>query len=184
MADRGLLEVQGVQMGGAVDALDAGHAGQILKLVGIRGIDDHGLRPEVPGELIGKLGAQGRRVHHAVCAGARMLKDHLVDVVNAALDIHKAAAPADKHVHPLKGDLVFLEELQDHVPAVRELGGHVGIFGKLRRVMGDIFGEEAFIILKQCDFCGSGTGIDRKNANCHPRILRFIFSCRPRGRRR
>ena len=110
-----------------------------------------------------------------------MFEHHVVNVVNAALDIHKAAAPADEHIHVLKGDPVLLQELQDHIPAVRELGGHVGIPGKLRRVMGDILGEETSFILKQRDFRGSGTGINRKNANshsCSPPIFYFMLAAR------
>ena len=108
MADGGLLQVQRVQMGGAVDALDAGHAGQILELVGVGRVHDHGLRPEAAGKLVGQLGPQRRRVHHAVCAGAGVLEHHVVDLVDAALDVHKAAAAPDEHVHALQGDVVLL----------------------------------------------------------------------------
>ena len=41
VADGGLLQVQGVQVHNAVHAPDARHAGHILGLIHVRGIDDH-----------------------------------------------------------------------------------------------------------------------------------------------
>ena len=183
VADGGLLQVQGVQVHDAVHALDAGHAGHVLGLVHVRGIDDHGPGAIAGGELVGQLGAQRRRMDDAVGAGAGVLQEQIGHLIGTALHGQQAAAPAHEHIHVLQGDPRLAQQSQYGVPAIGQLIGDGPELRQLRRIVGDVFGKQALFTLEQGDLGGGGAGIDRQNFVFAHGGTSFFYSSKASPRR-
>ena len=123
MADCRLFQVQGMEMDVAIYTLDAGHAGIIAELVGVRWIHDEGrLVAREAGEFMGELASELGWMLHAV-GSCRCIVEHLrVDGVDATLAGHEATATTNKGIDIRKLQVVVIEDIENHVAAIRQLG--------------------------------------------------------------
>ena len=140
VVDGHLFHVQGMGVGGTVQAADAGHAGHVAQLVRAHGIDEIGGYVQLTGDFGRQNNAQRGRVVDALHVMQGVLIGQVVDEICTARTGVDAHAPAGHSVNGFELHLGAPEHVPDHllppghliheIGAVREglLGGvHIQI---------------------------------------------------------